>query len=89
MAAATFSASTGIMASRQLLRHYRQRIEKNANSLAMALIEIHNLKEPPITEKADKKEMVRQVLSNILCPQGDSLKIFERTRTTYLTHQAI
>ena len=88
MAVIRFIAATGITVTRQLLRHYRRRIEENLNSLTMAVTEIYNLQAPPITEKTNTKEKVRQLLSNILYPQGDSLKIFERTRMSYLTQQA-
>jgi hypothetical protein len=53
----------------------------------MAVTDIHNLRAPPVTEKTDKKEKVRQLLSYIQYPLEDSLKIFKQTRTTYLTAQ--
>jgi hypothetical protein len=84
-----FIKGTGICVTRQLLRHYRRRIEFNLNSLVMAVTDIYNLRTPPVTEKTAIKERVRQFLSCILCPQEDSLKIFTRTRTSYLTHQPL
>jgi hypothetical protein len=89
LAVANFFKTTGVDCSRQLLLHYRRRIEKNLNSLAMAVTDIYALRSPPITEKADARKKVRQLLSNILYPQNVSLKIFELTRTTYLTKQPI
>ena len=87
LAAASFLAATGIECTRQLLRHYRRRIEQNLNSLVMALTDIHALKEPLITEKKSMRKKVRQLLSYIQSPQTESLEIFRRTRTTYLTPQ--
>ena len=84
-----FLIATGVECTRQLLLHYRRRMEKNLNSLVMAIIDIYGLRSPPVTEKLDVKRKVRQLLSNILKPQDVSLKIFERTRTTYLTSQPI
>lgn len=88
LAAASFLAATGIECTRQLLRHYRCRIEQNLNSLVMAVTDIHALKEPLVTEKKGMQEKVRQLLSYIQSPQTESLEIFKRTRTTYLTPQA-
>jgi hypothetical protein len=89
IAVMNFIALTGIPVTRQLLRHYRRRMELNLTSLIMAMTDIYALRAPPVTEKTDTKEKVRQLLSSILYPQGDSLKIFERTRTSYLTHQPL
>jgi len=89
LAVATFFMTTGIECTRQLLLHYRWRIEMNLNSLAMAVTDIYTLRAPPVTEKTETREKVRQLLSFIQSPQDDSLKIFKRTRTTYLTHQPI
>ena len=86
--AANFLAATGVECTRQLLLHYRKRIEKNLNSLAMAITEIYSMGSPPVTEKSDTRKKVGQLLSNILKPQETSLKIFELTRATYLTKQA-
>jgi len=97
-AAVKFLAATGIECTRQLLLHYRKRIEKNLNNLAMAVTEINALRAPPreergafpivITEKTETKAKVRQLLQHIQSPLDDSLKIFGRTGATYLTLQA-
>ena len=89
LAVARFLAATGVEYTRQLLRHYRRRIEQNYNNLAMAVTDIYALEGPLITEKKDMRRKVRQLLSFIKCPQDDSLKIFKQTRTTYLTPQPI
>ena len=88
-AVAAFLAESGVECSRQLLFHYRKRIEANLNSLIMAVTEMYSLRPPPVTEKENAQKKVRQLLSAILFPQEDSLKIFKRTRTTYLTQQPI
>jgi hypothetical protein len=84
-----FLQKAEVECSRQLLLHYRKRIEKNLNSLAMAITDIYSLRSPPVTEKTNMKEKVRQLLSNILHPEEDSLKIFKRTSATYLTHKEV
>ncbi|MDR0302818.1 MAG: DUF6431 domain-containing protein [Treponema sp.] len=84
-----FFKTTDVECTRQLLLQYRRRVEKNLNSLIMAVTEIHALRSPPVTEKRDIREKVRQFLSTILNPQDESLKIFERTGRTYLTPQTI
>jgi hypothetical protein len=84
-----FLAATGVLCTRQLLLQYRRRIEKNINNLVMAFTDIYDLRAPPVTEKTDKREKVRQLLLCIQSPMDDSLKIFERTRTSYLTHRPI
>ena len=89
LAVARFLAATGVEITRQLLRHYRRRIEQNSNSLAMTVTGIYALKEPLITTTTNMRRKVRQLLSFIKCPQDDSLKIFKQTRTTYLTPQPI
>ena len=88
MAIAHILAAIGIECTRQLLLHYRRRMERNLNILAMEIITIHGLRSPPVTEQSDIKEKVRQLLSYIQAPLKDSLKIFQRTRATYLTKQA-
>jgi hypothetical protein len=80
-------ASTGIECTRQLLLQYRRRIEGNLNTLIMELTTIHGLRSPPVTERTDPREKVRQLLTHIQKPLEDSLKIFKRTGTTYLTHK--
>jgi len=89
LAVTNFLQETGVECSRQLLLHYRRRIEKNLNNLVMAITDIYALRAPPVTEKTNMKEKVRQLLHSIRSPLDTSLKIFERTRTTYLTLQAI
>jgi transposase-like protein len=78
---------SGMECSRQLLRHYRRRMEKNLTGLIMAITDAFGLRAPPVTERTNTRERVRQFLSKIRNPSEDSLKIFERTRTTYLTLQ--
>jgi hypothetical protein len=85
LAVTSFLLATEIECSRQLLQHWRRRIEQNLNSLVMAVTDIYELQAPPVTERSKVKEKVRQLLSSIKSPQDDSLKIFKRTRTTYLT----
>jgi hypothetical protein len=85
----TILKETGIECSRQLLLQYRRRIEQNLNKLIMELTAIHNLRAPPVTEPTDTKEKVRQLLKKIQSPLEDSLKIFKRTGSTYLTKQAV
>ena len=89
LAVKNFLATAGTECSRQLLLHYRHRIEKNLNNLAMAVTDIYALRAPPVTEKNDLREKVRQLLSHIQSPEDDSLKIFVKTRTTYLTIQPV
>jgi hypothetical protein len=89
LAVSNFYMATGVEFSRQLLFQYRRRIKKNLNNLIMAITAIYNLRAPPVTEKTNAKEKVRQLLTSIQNPQDDSLKIFELTRTTYLTIRAI
>jgi len=88
LAVMNFLKETGVECSRQLLLHYRRRIEKNLNILIMAITEIYSLRSPPVTEQTDTRKRVRQLLMNIQQPLEDSLKIFKLTRTTYLTQQA-
>jgi len=85
LAVLKFLAATGVECTRQLLLHYRRRIEQNYNSIAMTVTDIYALKEPLAAGKTNTREKVRQLISFIKSPQDDSLKIFEQTRTTYLT----
>jgi hypothetical protein len=85
LALKNFFAAAGILCSRQLLLHYRRRIEKNLNRLIMAVTDVCALHAPPVTEKTGIMEKVRQLLSNIPSPEELSLKIFKRTGATYLT----
>jgi transposase-like protein len=72
--------------SRQLLRWFRLRIKENLNMLIMTLTEVLSLRAPPVTETAAKEragqffECIRQLNTKDI-----SLKIFERTRKTYLS----
>jgi transposase-like protein len=72
--------------SRQLIRWFRLRIEKNLNLLIMELIEVCALRAPPVTEESAKKragqffECIRRLKAEDI-----SLKIFERTGKTYLS----
>ena len=85
LAVTSFLLATEIECSRQLLLHYRRRVEQNLNSLVMAVTEIYDLRAPPVTERDSARKKVGQLLSVIKSPRDDSLKIFKRTRTTYLT----
>ena len=89
LALKNFLSSTGVKVSRQLLLHYRRRIEKNISDLVAAISAIRSVRPPPASETAGIKESVRQFLLDILYPQDDSLKIFEQSRITYLTPYAI
>jgi hypothetical protein len=71
--------------SRQLLLHYRRRFERNLNGLIMAITDVYTLRAPPVTEKKDARERARQLLSKIHSAEDTSLKIYERTRMTYLS----
>jgi hypothetical protein len=88
LAVKNYILKSGAEISRQLLYHYRKRIEKNLNHLIMAVIDIYALRAPPVTEKANTEEKVRQLFLNIHSPMDTSLKIFKRTGTTYLTSHA-
>jgi hypothetical protein len=72
--------------SRQLLRWFRLRLEQNLNMLIMGLTDVLSLRAPPVTAEAAKKragqffECIRS-----LNAEDISLKIFERTRKTYLS----
>jgi len=85
VAVKNFLMATGVECSRQLLLHYRRRIEKNLNRLVMTVTDINALRAPPVTENANIKEKVRQLFLTIHSPMDTSLKMFERTGTTYLT----
>jgi len=72
--------------SRQQLRWFRRRVEQNINMLIMGITDILSLRAPPATEEAIGKrvgqffECIRRVEAKDI-----SLKMFERTRRTYLT----
>ena len=72
--------------SRQLLRWFRIRIEQNINMLVMELTGILSLRAPPVTET----DIGKRTMQFFLCirsfnPEDISLKIFERTRKSYLS----
>lgn len=77
---------SGGVCSRQLLRWFRIRVERNLNMLIMELTELASLRAPPVTE-TDIKKRVGQFFEYIrsLKAEDISLKIFERTRRTYLS----
>lgn len=83
-----FFQQTNVLCTRQLLRHYRKRIEQNLNALAMTIIDIYALRGPPATTNTDMRKKVRQLLSHIRSPLDCSLKMFKRAGITYLTPQA-
>jgi transposase-like protein len=72
--------------SRQQLRWFRKRIEQNLNMLVMGLTEMLDLRAPPVTDPPIEKragqffECIRSFAAEDI-----SLKMFERTRKTYLT----
>ncbi|MDR0854294.1 MAG: DUF6431 domain-containing protein [Clostridiales Family XIII bacterium] len=72
--------------SRQLLRWFRLRLKQNLNLLLMELIAVCSLRAPPAGEVGAKKragqffECIRS-----LNAEDISLKIFERTRKSYLS----
>lgn len=72
--------------SRQQLRWFRMRIEQNLNMLVMGVTKIMDLRAPPVTDSLIKKR-VGQFFECIqrLDAEDISLKLFERTRKTYLT----
>ena len=84
MAVMYIAAATGIECTRQLLLNYRKRIEENINILIMEITEIYGLKTPAVMGKKSH-EKVRQLLPYIKKPSEDSLTIYQRTGTTYLT----
>ena len=72
--------------SRQQVRWFRIRMEQNLNMLIMGITEIMGLRAPPVTEIPAKKR-VGQFFECIrsLDDEDISLKMFERTRKTYLS----
>jgi len=85
-AVTSFFSLKEVACSRQLLRHYRHRVEENLKRLVMSITDIYRLKKPLVTSRGIM-EGVRQLLSFIKSPQNESLKIFKHTRTTYLSPQ--
>jgi len=83
----TFQKDTGSCCSRQLLRQFIRRFERNLNRLVMETIALQKLKLPPVTApEGEKRKRARQFLECIrsLEPEDVSLKLFERSGTTYL-----
>jgi ribosomal protein S27AE len=85
-AVTNFFVMTEVACSRQLLRHYRLRVEENLKRLVMSMMDIYRLKKP-LVRSTGVRERVRQLLSFIKSPQNESLKIFKHTGTTYLSPQ--
>jgi hypothetical protein len=80
------ATSRSAVCSRQLLRWFRIRVEQNLNMLIMALTATMSLRAPPVTEDFIRKR-VGQFFECIrsFTAEDISLKIFERTRKTYLS----
>jgi hypothetical protein len=80
------AVSRSPVCSRQLLRQFRIRIEHNLNMLIMELTVSASLRAPPVTETHIRKR-VGQFFKCIRSFNAEdiSLKIFERTRKTYLS----
>jgi hypothetical protein len=79
-------APSGSVCSRQLLRWFRIRVEKNIDTLAMELTGPASLRAPPVEEEGIRKRVGR-FFEYIRSLQAEdlSLKMFERTRRTYLS----
>jgi len=86
-AAKKFQENTGLSCSRQLLRQFIRRFEKNLNCLVMEIIALLKLQSPPVTAPADeKKKRARQFLECIRSSDTEDvpLNLFERSGTAYL-----
>jgi hypothetical protein len=84
----TFQEDTGLHCSRQLLRQFRIRFEKNLNRLIMETTALLAPKAPIVTAPAaEKRQRARQFLEYILSydPEDVSRKLFERSGTTLLS----
>jgi len=81
-----FGAKSSSGCSRQLLRHFIKRFERNMSALIMETIDAFRLRAPPVTGKS-MKERGRQYLECVqrLKPEDVSKKIFEHSRITYLS----
>ena len=82
-----FQNDTGLNCPRQLLRQFRIRLKENLNRLITEIIVLLKLQSPPVTAPAnEKRERARQFLECIQSydPQDVSLKLFERSGTTFL-----
>jgi len=83
-----FYQDTGQCCSRQLLGQFRKRFQENLNRLIMEIIALMRLKSPLVTAPVEKqRQRARQLLEYIqsLNSEDVSLKLFELSRTTYLT----
>ena len=83
-----FNKNNGPLCSRQLLRHFRRRLEGNINRLIMEIIALLKLQSPPVTaQREEKRKRARQFLEYIhsFDPKDVSLKLFEHSGTTILT----
>jgi hypothetical protein len=83
----TLFEDTGLSCSRQLLRLFRIRFEKNLNRLIMEATALLRPKTPIVTvPEAEKRKRARQFLEYILSfdPEDVSRKLFERSGTTFL-----
>jgi ribosomal protein S27AE len=88
----TFQEDTDASCSRQLLRDFRKRFEKNLNRLIMEVTGLFEPELPLVTSPENNKwQRARQFLECIQSfdPEDVSLKLFKRSRTTYLTARAI
>jgi len=84
----TFWKLTGLLCSRQLFRQIRVRFEGNLHRLVMEIIAWLKLELPPVTApNEEKRKRARQFLEYIhsFDPKDVSLKLFERSGTTFLT----
>ena len=74
--------------TRQLLRQFIRRFEKNLNRLVMESVALLKLQAPLVTAPSgEERKRGRQFLECIQSynPEDVSLKLFERSRTTFLT----
>ena len=87
----SFNQSTIVDCSRQLLRQISKRFEQNLNRLTMGFTALFKCKEPAITAPlTEKRQRAREFLEHIksFAPCDVSLKLFELSRTTFLTTRA-
>ena len=80
------AAKNAVDCSRQLLLHFRKRFEENLSALISETIVVFSLRGPPVTEKGIRKRG-KQYLECVrrLDPEDVSKKVFEHSRTTYLS----
>jgi hypothetical protein len=81
-----FAAKTLVGCSRQLLRHFRKRFERNLPTLIRVTAACLSPRAPPMKEK-DIIKRGKQYLECVrrLNPEDVSKKIFEHSRMTYLS----